>query len=105
MLPDSPFHQGPEFLKKGLDAAVKQGQLKPIIEIIPDRDQIREVNDGLAAKCRMPWEYLISKPAETAESKKKIDTDREDRGNHNQEEAKESSKAQKKEEVQGTTRL
>ena len=102
VLPDSPFHQGPEFLKKGLDAAIKQGQLKPIMEIIPDRDQIREVNDGLAAKCRMPWEYLISKPAETAESKEKKDTDCED---HNQEETKESSKAQKREEVQGTTRL
>ena len=63
ILPGRLFNRGPDFLANGPEKAVSDGRLRPIQEVELEEGDIQQVNDGMAAKCRMPSDYLVAETA------------------------------------------
>ena len=60
IMPGSYFQKGPEFLKLGIEEAIQQKYLKQIKEVTLSERNRRTASDGLAAKCKMPSDYLYT---------------------------------------------
>ena len=60
ILPGSRFNTGPQFLTGGIDKAIEQKHLTPIMNITiqPDNELWNNVADGLIGKCSWPNELL-----------------------------------------------
>ena len=81
IVPGSLFNKGPGFLSQGPSKAVSSGVLTPIQEVKLEEGEIRQVHDGLAAKCRMPNDYLLADLIHEGGSKEGVSKDDSREGN------------------------